>query len=350
MDPRDSQLRALKQIVCHLLVRDYRELIAYGAGWTDPERQQPVGDTGRHEPSGLDAIADAELQRALGDPDPLRGIAQLTARWAAANVLDPAGVTRTKALGSERMARKLRDALPGGDGALRAAVWEFMRPMLSPALVALNRDAFVLDERIETTVDLEAHRASSDLDELALDEEPDAKPRNPILIFPPSSRPSTKLSAGGPAGPGNARTLFFCPQGRSSAFGSRHDPDDARVTPTIVTASASGSSNVLATEPPRLLERDGQIQSPGRGDEGSIVVFLRSPPFLTARVSLRFPCRILWRAEALPRLLRGRQRGVRGGLCNGGPGRVDSRASGSGLTTWWVGVRGFGLWDMTAAR
>ena len=69
-------------------------------------------------------------------------------------MLDPAGVTRTKALGSERMARKLRDALPGGETALRAAVWEFMRPMLSPALVALNRDAFVIEDECETTVDL----------------------------------------------------------------------------------------------------------------------------------------------------------------------------------------------------
>ena len=90
-------------------------------------------------------------------------------------MLDPAGVTRTKALGSERMARKLRDALPGGEGALRAAVWEFMRPMLSPALVALNRDAFVIDQSVETTVDLDGHRAASDLDELALDDEPDAE-------------------------------------------------------------------------------------------------------------------------------------------------------------------------------
>ena len=72
------------------------------------------------------------------------------------------------------MERKLRDTLPGGDGALRAAVWEFIRPMLSPALVALNRDAFVLDESATTTVDLEGHRAESDLDELALDDEPDA--------------------------------------------------------------------------------------------------------------------------------------------------------------------------------
>jgi hypothetical protein len=175
MGPRDGQLHALRQIICHLLVRHYRELIAYGAGWTDPERQQPVGDTGRHEPGQIDPIIDAELERALADPDPLRGIAQLTSRLGAAFMLDPAGVTRTKALGSERMARKLRDALPGGDGALRAAVWELMRPMLSPALVALNRDAFVIDERAETTVDLDGHRAASDLDELGLDDEPDAE-------------------------------------------------------------------------------------------------------------------------------------------------------------------------------
>jgi|GEM_PF-3168793 len=175
IDPRDSQLHALKQIVCHLLVRDYRELIAYGAGWTDPERQQPVGETGRHEPRHADAIIEAELQRALADPDPLCGIAHLTARWGAAFVLDPAGVPRTKALGSERMARKLRDALPGGDTALRAAVWELMRPMLSPALVALNRDAFVIDQGVETTVDLDGHCAPSNLEELALDEEQEAE-------------------------------------------------------------------------------------------------------------------------------------------------------------------------------
>ena len=146
-------------------------MIAYGAGWTDPDRQQPVGDTGRHEPRQIDAIVDAELQRALDDPDPLRGIAQLVARWGAAFVLDPDGVTRTKTLGTERMARKLRDALPGGEHPLRAAVWEFMRPMLSPRLVALNRDAFVIDSATETTVDLAAHRGESRLDELDLDDD-----------------------------------------------------------------------------------------------------------------------------------------------------------------------------------
>ena len=42
--------------------------------------------------------------------------------------------------------------------------------MLSPTLVALNRDAFVTDGT-ETTVDLQRHRAASDLDDLALDDD-----------------------------------------------------------------------------------------------------------------------------------------------------------------------------------
>jgi hypothetical protein len=99
----------------------------------------------------------------------MRGIAQLTARLAAAFVLDPAGVSRTKALGTERIARKLRDALPGGDSSLRNAVWEFMRPMLSPGLTELNHDAFVLDDTYATTVDIATHRAASSLDDLDLD-------------------------------------------------------------------------------------------------------------------------------------------------------------------------------------
>jgi hypothetical protein len=47
--------------------------------------------------------------------------------------------------------------------------------MLSPALVALNRDAFVIDQIVETTVDLDSHRTASDLDDLDLDDEPDAE-------------------------------------------------------------------------------------------------------------------------------------------------------------------------------
>jgi hypothetical protein len=73
------------------------------------------------------------------------------------------------------MARKLRDALPSGDQPLRDALWTFLRPILSPRLAALNRDAFVPDGGIESTVDLAAHRADADLDDLDLgDDRPEA--------------------------------------------------------------------------------------------------------------------------------------------------------------------------------
>jgi hypothetical protein len=92
-------------------------------------------------------------------------------RWGAAFVLNPDGVTRTKALGRERIARRLSDALPGGENPLRRAVWQLMRPMLSPNLAQLNRDAFVIDEALESTVRLDEHRGESDLGDLDLGDE-----------------------------------------------------------------------------------------------------------------------------------------------------------------------------------
>jgi hypothetical protein len=73
-------------------------------------------------------------------------------------------VTRTKALGTARTARNL----PGGETQLQG---EFLRPMLSPTLVALNRDAFVLDGEHETTVELQEHRRESDFADLDLGNE-----------------------------------------------------------------------------------------------------------------------------------------------------------------------------------
>jgi hypothetical protein len=170
IDPTPSQLDALRVIVCRLLAREYRDVLAYGAGWTDPDRQRPIGESGRHEPMPVDAIIDAELQRALGETDPLRGIAALVARLAAAFVLDPDGITRTKTLGHERMSRKLDEALPGGEDPLREALWSFLRPMLSPRLADLHRDTFITDPTDRSTVDLAAQRADTNLDDLELDE------------------------------------------------------------------------------------------------------------------------------------------------------------------------------------
>jgi hypothetical protein len=169
-DPSAQQLDAVRQIVCRLLAGQFRDVIAYGAGWTDRERQQPVGDTGRSEPRQADAVAAAEVERALADPDPLHGIAQLVTRWAAAFILDADGVTKTTARGADRMARRLGEALPDGDHALRVAVWTLMRPMLSPRLASLNADAFLNGDECQTTVDLAAHRREATLDDLDLDD------------------------------------------------------------------------------------------------------------------------------------------------------------------------------------
>lgn len=73
------------------------------------------------------------------------------------------------ALGTERMARRVSDALPGGEHPLRAALWEFVRPMLSPRLAELHRDAFVTEDSGQSTVDLAAHHGDSNLDDLDLD-------------------------------------------------------------------------------------------------------------------------------------------------------------------------------------
>ena len=73
------------------------------------------------------------------------------------------------------MQRTGGDALPASDHPLRAAVWTFLRLVLSPRLTELNRGAFVHDTGIETTVDLDAYRADADLGELDIgDDSPQA--------------------------------------------------------------------------------------------------------------------------------------------------------------------------------
>ena len=174
LEPRAEQLDAVRRIVALVLIEQYPTIVAYGAGWTDRAQQQPVGDTARFEPRQRDAILDVELARALAEPDPLRGILQIVCRWAAAFVLDRNGVPSTTALGSARTAGKLQRALPDGAGQLRSAVWELMRPMLSPHLAEINRDDFVLDDTLAPAADLTAHRADSALADVDLGEEQEA--------------------------------------------------------------------------------------------------------------------------------------------------------------------------------
>jgi hypothetical protein len=171
LDPTDQQLDAARRVVAHLFCEHFTSIIAYGAGWSDRARQQPVGDSERFEPRSVDAIIQAELERALAEPDPLKGIVQIVSRFAAAFVLDRNGVTATATLGSTRIASRLARALPDGPGDLRTAIWDLMRPYLSPRLAELNCDDFVLDDALEPAADLAAHRAASSLADLDLGEE-----------------------------------------------------------------------------------------------------------------------------------------------------------------------------------
>ena len=167
-EPTPAQLDALRRIVVHVFCEQFPSIVAYGAGWTDRRRQQPVGDHGRFEPREVEAILDAELARALKDADPVRGMLQLVARWSAAFLLDRNGVPAHTALGSARVAGKLQRALPDGRDELRDAVWALMRPMLSPHLAQVNHDEFVAPDDLAPTIDLAAHRADSDLADINL--------------------------------------------------------------------------------------------------------------------------------------------------------------------------------------
>ena len=50
-------------------------------------------------------------------------------------------------------------------------MWDFIRPILSPTVVELNRDSFVIDPNTRSTVDLDQHRSDSSLEDLDLGDE-----------------------------------------------------------------------------------------------------------------------------------------------------------------------------------
>jgi hypothetical protein len=67
------------------------------------------------------------------------------------------------------MGRRLQQALRGGEHPIRA-VWGLLRPVLSPRVAELNRDAFVVDEAFAQTADIGRHRAATRLEDLDLGE------------------------------------------------------------------------------------------------------------------------------------------------------------------------------------
>lgn len=136
-DPTADQLAATRDFLVHLVSTHLADAIAYGAGWTDRDRMQR-NPTGGHDPLPADAILDVEIDRALRDDDPMRGLLHLVARAGAALMLDPEGTRADGELGRRRIAPRLDGPLTSGANPLGEALWRVMKPMLSPALEAMH--------------------------------------------------------------------------------------------------------------------------------------------------------------------------------------------------------------------
>ncbi|MBJ7469706.1 MAG: ParB N-terminal domain-containing protein [Solirubrobacteraceae bacterium] len=133
-----DQADGLRIVVCRLLASQYGDALAFGAAWTSRDRQQRTKQMAPYTPMDIDVIVALEVERALADADPLRGIAQLATRIAASVFLDPEGAITDGPLDAERVTPKTHEVAATTDRAL----WDLMRPMLSPAVVAMHRDTY----------------------------------------------------------------------------------------------------------------------------------------------------------------------------------------------------------------
>ena len=120
-------------------------MIAYHAAWNQREHHSTPSAT-RPATSRACPTRSRLPSSSARSPSPtrLRAITGLVAAWASTFTLDPDGIRRGGTLGAERMARQLADTLPA-EHPLRAAVWAFLGPMLSPRLAEPHRGAFTAD-------------------------------------------------------------------------------------------------------------------------------------------------------------------------------------------------------------
>jgi len=164
VDPSNQLLHAVQKGLVELIASEYGDLLAFGAGWTNHDYQQPVGGTSRTEPKDQQVIVDQLVEKACADGDPLNGLAKMFSELAKAFVLDPEGLTATKALGYDRMEKRLsavRSQAPG----LAQAVWDMIGGSLKEEEKSVWRDQLIPGED-NSTVDLEAANAEISLDEI----------------------------------------------------------------------------------------------------------------------------------------------------------------------------------------
>ena len=90
----------MRKIACRLIAGRFRDMVAFGAGWTDQERQQPVPEV--DGPSRGRPTCSPPPSSSVRSPirTGSTGSHSFVTRWAAAFVIDPDGATRTTALGA----------------------------------------------------------------------------------------------------------------------------------------------------------------------------------------------------------------------------------------------------------
>jgi hypothetical protein len=145
-----SRRRAAARLMVGALLQTYGDLAVYGAAWTDPAFEQPTAGGMGKEPMEPHVIVDRLTDRVMKHADPMDGIADLLGVIAAGALLDPDGVPRGKALGRDRMERRIARQLPadGGEdaktlqGRVRRDVWSIAEPVLQPVLRDMHQDTF----------------------------------------------------------------------------------------------------------------------------------------------------------------------------------------------------------------
>jgi hypothetical protein len=196
------------------------------------------------------------------------------------------------------MARKLHNALPGGNNPLCSAVWECLRPMLSPTLVELNRAALVADEeQVSTVGSFRPHRRiqrrgarAGRAERSALELAPNARreisregtERPPACRCEPAN--SSRASGTDPSRPSPAPSATRCLPLAAQRFGTRVAIRIGRFT--LAAASELGSNdraaidrNLPAVSHGRQDRPDrGELATPGDGDSPATHRGPRSAP------------------------------------------------------------------------
>ncbi len=172
---------AALEALIELIFSTHREPIAYYAGWTNSEYQQPKASGQGYEPMPADRILEAERLRIrkLAAKNPTLAMFALVEAVFGGALLDTDGINSAsgRIMGSDKAERVFRDLIPGGDTDLRRALWAVFADGLQPHTREKHVTSFVFTDA-NSSADLavaseDAPLAAIELDGSALDISPD---------------------------------------------------------------------------------------------------------------------------------------------------------------------------------